>query len=77
MLILKIVVEQKCISSGQLANTAYLSHPTVTSILDRLVKKTYITRKKDTVDKRKVIVRSTESARLLFAKILLCYKNNL
>lgn len=67
MLILKIVVSHQEISSGELARIANLSHPTVTSILDRLSQKDYVQRKKSNRDKRKVFVSTTDLASKLFA----------
>lgn len=54
------------INSKQLAEKMSLSQATVTSILDRLVEKGYITRKKSLKDKRKVLIYTTEKAKAIF-----------
>ena len=46
LLLLKIVIQHKVLSSSKLAEIASLSHPTVTSILDHLSQKHYIERTK-------------------------------
>ena len=68
LLLLKIIIAQQSISSSQLADTANLSHPTVTSILDRLAEKNYISRNKTATDKRKVMITATKAAEELYAQ---------
>ncbi len=65
-LLLKIILQYKELSSSKLAEIASLSHPTVTSILDRLSQKCYVERTKAQDDKRKIIVTATRSAKELF-----------
>jgi len=66
LLLLKIIIQHKELSSSKLAEIASLSHPTVTSILDRLSQRSYVERTKGQDDRRKVIVTATESAKALF-----------
>jgi DNA-binding MarR family transcriptional regulator len=67
LLLLKIIIQHKVLSSSKLADIASLSHPTVTSILDRLSQSDYVKREKASDDKRKVMVSATEKAKKLFA----------
>lgn len=66
LLLLKIIIHHKTLSSSKLAEIASLSHPTVTSILDRLSQNHYVEREKASDDKRKVMVSATEKAKILF-----------
>lgn len=68
MLLIKIIINENGVSSSQLASIANLSHPTVTSILDRLAQKGYVTREKDESDRRKVIVYATQKSQDILAK---------
>lgn len=65
LLILKEIERRQSIAISALANNVSLSTATVTSVLDRLEKRGYISRYKDTHDRRKVIVTATEQARHL------------
>lgn len=56
LLVLKEVLEYGPMPTGLLAKNVNLSHATVTSILDRLVKKGFIHRERDDKDKRKMVV---------------------
>jgi DNA-binding MarR family transcriptional regulator len=48
------------VTAGELAQEMSLSQATVTSILDRMEARKYVTRKKSTEDKRKVFIRLTD-----------------
>ena len=61
MMIFKEIVKSDEIATSVLARKVNLSHATVTSVLDRLQVKGYIERIKDIADKRKVLVKATES----------------
>jgi DNA-binding MarR family transcriptional regulator len=56
LLVMQIIFEEGPLTSGGLARSVSLSQATVTTILDRLEKKGYLTRERDTEDKRKVWV---------------------
>lgn len=56
LLILHMIREAASTSVGALARSVSLSQATVTSILDRLERKQYLTRTRDSTDKRKVLV---------------------
>ncbi len=73
MIILKEINKSERIPISVLANNVNLSHATVTSILDRLAKKNYVVRTKDSSDKRKVYVQVSDEAKMLInrAPILL------
>ena len=66
LLLLKIIIQHETLSSSKLADIASLSHPTVTSILDRLSQSDHVKRKKASDDKRKVMVSATAKAKKLF-----------
>ncbi len=66
LLLLKIIIQHETLSSSKLADIASLSHPTVTSILDRLSLSDHVKREKANDDKRKVMVLATEKAKKLF-----------
>lgn len=69
LLLLKIIMQHQTLSSSQLADIANLSHPTVTSILDRLSQSNHVKREKTSVDKRKVMVSATTKSKELLASI--------
>lgn len=56
------------ISVGGLAKSVNLSHATVTDILDRLEKRQFIQRTRSSTDKRRVLVRATDSGLALLEK---------
>ncbi len=56
LLILHMIREAGSLSVGALARSVSLSQATVTSILDRLERKRFLTRTRDSADKRKVLV---------------------
>ncbi len=62
LVILKELVETSPQSVSSLAAAVNLSQATVTGILDRLERKTMITRRRDSKDKRKVMVSPTSAA---------------
>ena len=56
LLVMRIIYEEGSMTSSVLARSISLSQATVTTILDRLEKKSYLVRERDTKDKRKVWV---------------------
>lgn len=56
------------INSSLLAKQVSLSQATITSILDRLCEKGYVTREKTNPDKRKTTIRVTDKAKKIFKK---------
>ena len=60
LLILQNLLAQGEATVSELAKAINLSQATVTTILDRLVKKEFIVRERSTEDRRKVITRLTE-----------------
>jgi DNA-binding MarR family transcriptional regulator len=61
LLLMQTVREHQSSTIGKLANEINLSQATVTTILDRLEERGLLIREADTVDKRKVFVKLTES----------------
>lgn len=66
MLVLKELLSNKELPVNVLAKKVSLSHATVTSMLDRLEKKGYLLRTRDSKDKRKVFVTATLMAEKVF-----------
>jgi len=52
-------------TAGEIAREVNLSQATVTTILDRLEKKAYLTRERSNEDKRKVLICLTEAGELM------------
>jgi len=63
LLILQNLAERGEATVSELAKAINLSQATVTTILDRLVKKEFILRERSTEDRRKVITRLTEEGK--------------
>ncbi len=63
LLILQNLAERGEATVSELAKAINLSQATVTTILDRLVKKEFIVRERSTEDRRKVITRLTEQGK--------------
>lgn len=63
LLIMRVIHEEGPVTSGMLARSVSLSQATVTTILDRLEQKGYLTRNRDTEDKRKILVQISEAGR--------------
>jgi DNA-binding MarR family transcriptional regulator len=63
LLVMQIIYEEGPLTSGVLARSVSLSQATVTTILDRLEKKGYLTRERDTEDKRKVWVQLSDNGK--------------
>lgn len=63
-LILK-ALKNNSLSAGELATQVSLSQGTVTDILNRLEKRGLINRRRDTEDRRRVLVKTTEAAQSL------------
>lgn len=62
LLVLTEIQREPGLSSGELARRVSLSHPTVTSILDRLEARGLVTRTRTAQDRRRVELRLTEEA---------------
>jgi len=62
------LIQNNKLTVSELAKEVHLSKATVVSILDRLSAKGYITRHKDNIDKRKVLVIPTEQLREMYVK---------
>lgn len=60
LIICTTLVKHKKLTVTDLANEVHVSKATVVSILERLTKKEYIERVRDSEDKRKVIVKPTQ-----------------
>lgn len=67
LIVLKRVVASPEISVGDLARRVHLSQATVTGIIDRLERKDLLCRSRSTQDKRKVLIRATDTAREVLA----------
>ncbi|MES9830988.1 MAG: MarR family transcriptional regulator [Candidatus Thiodiazotropha sp. LLP2] len=63
LLIMQIIHEEGPVTSSVLARSVSLSQATVTTILDRLEKKAYLTRERDNKDKRKVWISLSDAGR--------------
>ena len=68
LLLMQIIFEEGPVTSGVLARSVSLSQATVTTILDRLEKKAYLTRQRDSEDKRKVWIELSESGKQVLEK---------
>jgi len=68
MILLKEIIKAERMPISALAKNVNLSHATVTSILDRLAKKQYIFRVRDSDDKRKIYVQASEEAKQVISK---------
>lgn len=64
LLLLQTIKAKGSVTAGELAHEMSLSQATVTSILDRMEARKYVTRKKSTEDKRKVFIRITDLGKL-------------
>ncbi|WP_245537700.1 MarR family winged helix-turn-helix transcriptional regulator [Sediminispirochaeta smaragdinae] len=62
LMILKEIRSGTDITIGHVAKKVSLSQATVTNIIDRLEKRGMVTRERSTLDKRRVIVRTTDKA---------------
>ncbi len=60
LLLLQTIKARGSITAAELALEMSLSQATVTSILDRMEARKYVTRRKSTVDKRKVLIQLTD-----------------
>lgn len=63
ILVLQTIEESGRVSVSEIARQVSLSQATVTSVIDRLVKKDLVYRERSTTDRRKVRVILTESAK--------------
>ena len=62
LLVLREIHKDDSITSGRIAANISLSHATVTSIIDRLEKRKYVSRIKNNEDKRKVSIKLEDKA---------------
>ncbi len=62
LVVLREIVRQDGITTGELAHRASLSNATITGIVDRLEKRELVARSRGDKDRRQVLVRATESA---------------
>jgi DNA-binding MarR family transcriptional regulator len=67
LLILKQIENEAVITVSQLAKRISLKQATVTDILNRLEKKGLVRRKRDTSDRRRVLIEETDAGRQLLA----------
>ncbi len=65
LLVIQSISQFDMVTAGQIARKVNLSQATVTTILDRLEKKAYVTRERSQEDKRKVLIRLTEAGELI------------
>jgi DNA-binding MarR family transcriptional regulator len=65
LLVIQSISQFDMVTAGQIAREVNLSQATVTTILDRLEKKAYVTRERSQEDKRKVLIRLTEAGELI------------
>ncbi|MES9845978.1 MAG: MarR family transcriptional regulator [Candidatus Sedimenticola sp. PURPLELP] len=63
LLLMQIIQEEGPVTSSVLARSVSLSQATVTTILDRLEKKAYLTRERDSKDKRKVWISLSDAGK--------------
>lgn len=68
LVILQYISAVEEISVGEVAKNVSLSQGTVTGILERMEKRGLVVRQKDRYDKRRVLVRITESGKKLLKK---------
>lgn len=65
LVILRELSDHREISVGELAKTVSLGQATVTGVLNRLEKRGFITRRRSETDKRRVLIRATETCKKL------------
>jgi DNA-binding MarR family transcriptional regulator len=65
---LRVIVERRSISPGQLAREVALSQATITGIVDRLAARQLVTRARDAPDRRLVSVSATDAGRALVSE---------
>ena len=63
LVVLQLLAERGEVSAGELSLLAHLKHATITSLVDKLVARGYVTRRKCDPDKRKVWLALTEDGR--------------
>ena len=68
LLILKEVTENGESAIGHVADQVSLSQATVTTIVDRLELQGLVVRRRDTVDRRKVLIAATEAGQTIVAR---------
>ena len=65
LLVMQSISKIDPVTAGRIAREVNLSQATVTTILDRLEKKAYVTRERSQEDKRKVMIGLTEAGELI------------
>ncbi len=65
LLVMQSISKKDIVTAGLIAREVNLSQATVTTILDRLEKKAYVTRERSLEDKRKVMIGLTEAGELI------------
>lgn len=68
LVVLKEVAESDGLPVGLLAKRASLSQATITTIVDRLEQRQTVERKRDAVDRRKVLIHITDTGRAILEK---------
>lgn len=66
---LDILDQSGPLAAGELARRAHLSTAAITALVDRMERAGYLTRVRDTVDRRRVVIAGTEQARYRCATI--------
>jgi len=61
LLVMQILKDRGEVSAGELSKLTQLKHATITSLVDKLVARGYVTRRKAQTDKRKVWLNLTEA----------------
>ena len=67
--ILKVLSDGKGHSMGELAETVLLNHPTLTKMIDRMVTDALVYRAQDAVDRRKVLMFSSDRGKELTQRL--------
>jgi DNA-binding MarR family transcriptional regulator len=74
---LRVVHRLQPVSTGALARAAYIGYATLTGILDRLEERGYVTRTRDSADRRTVILKMTSAGEKLLASAPSLLQNRL
>jgi DNA-binding MarR family transcriptional regulator len=74
---LRVIHRLQPVSTGALARAAYIGYATLTGILDRLEERGYVTRTRDTSDRRTVILKMTKEGERLLASAPSLLQNRL
>src|SRR4029077_12474329 len=74
---LRVIHRLQPVSTGTLARAAYIGYATLTGILDRLEERGYVTRTRDSADRRTVILKMTAAGEKLLASAPSLLQNRL